>query len=64
MKINEIVQLTGPALVEHLEENNSTGCSAQDLAKVVESHRANEWDDAVDGEEYLAQLSEGKKPWL
>ena len=63
MKINEVIALTGEKLTESIAENNDTGCSAEDLTKIVESHRANQWDEAVDGDDYLTQLQEGKKPW-
>lgn len=63
MKIKEITQLNGQQLVESLAENNSTGCAPEDLAKVVEASRSDNWDDAIDGDEYLAKLRAGIQPW-
>jgi len=62
MKDNEKKQLVGEELVESLRHNNHTGVSAENLAKIVEAHRANIWSDPIDIDDYIKHLEAGGKP--
>ena len=43
MKINEIERLEGKELFESIDRENNTGVKTEDLVKIVEAHRANQW---------------------
>jgi hypothetical protein len=63
MKSSEFTQLSGHMLYEALDQNNDTAVSTADLVRVVEAHRQNVWSDAVNGDDYLKQLMEGRLTW-
>jgi len=63
MKKSSIHDLTGEDLVKALGVNNDTGVSPENLAKIVEAHRADIWSDPIDAEEYLRQIEAGERPW-
>jgi hypothetical protein len=63
MKINEIITLTSEELVESLSKNNDTGCNPEDLAKIVEAHRKDEWSEEIDGDQFIKMIEEEKMPW-
>lgn len=63
MKKSSIHDLTGEELVKALGVNNDTGVSPENLAKIVEAHRADIWSDPIPIEEYLRRLENGEKPW-
>ncbi len=61
MRVNEVIQLEGQKLFEALDASNDTGVATENLVKIVEAHRANEWkrfdtNEAFDA--YLDSLAE------
>jgi hypothetical protein len=62
MQIKEITTKSTNSLREALAQDN-TGIVTEDMVNIVRAHEANEWDAPVDGDAYLKQLTEGKKPW-
>lgn len=63
MRINQVIVESREQLVESLRVDNDTGCSPEDLALVVEAHRADVWSAPVDGDEYLRRLAAGELTW-
>ena len=43
MRIDEITKLEGKALHEAIDVENDTGFKTEDLVKIVEAHRKDEW---------------------
>ena len=43
MRIDEITKLEGKALHEAIDAENDTGFKTDDLVRIVEAHRKNEW---------------------
>lgn len=61
MRVNEVLRLEGAQLHEALDAENNTGIATENLVKIVEAHRANEWkrfdtNEAFDA--YLNSLAE------
>lgn len=60
MRLSEIVRLEGRALREAIESENTTGVSTDDLIRIVNAHREDQWKsfDSVESlNEYLDQLT-------
>lgn len=43
MRLSEIVRLEGRALREAIKSENTTGVSTDDLVRIVDAHRKDEW---------------------
>lgn len=56
MRINEITRLEGKALHEAIQAENDTGFKTEDLVKIVEAHRKNEWRTFESTEEFSKYL--------
>lgn len=56
MRINEIVKLEGKALHEAIHAENDTGVKTEDLVKMVEAHRKDEWKTFETGEDFNKYL--------
>ena len=56
MRINEIVKLEGKALHEAISAENDTGVKTEDLVKIVETHRKDEWKTFETGEDFNRYL--------
>ncbi len=60
MRLSEIIRLEGNALREAIESENTTGVSTDDLVRIVNAHREDQWKsfDSVESlSEYLDQLT-------
>lgn len=55
MKINEVTKSADAVLFESLDKNNDTGFATTDLVKIVNAHRAGQWDESSFDDE-LARL--------
>lgn len=63
MKISEIQRLEGKQLFEAIDRENDTGVRSEDLVRIVEAHRDNQWQvfESVESfEKYLDSLVEDK----
>lgn len=63
MKISEIQRLEGKQLFESIDRENNTGAKTEDLVRIVEAHRKNQWQvfESVESfEDYLNSLVEEK----
>jgi hypothetical protein len=63
MKISEIQRLEGKQLFEAIDRENNSGASTEDLVRIVEAHRKNQWQvfESVESfENYLNALVEDK----
>jgi uncharacterized protein (UPF0335 family) len=56
MRVNEVVRLEGKKLHEALEKENSTGVATANLVKIVEAHRADNWQRFETNEAFDAYL--------
>lgn len=65
MKITEVLKSNSQSLYESLDQTNDTGVLTEDLVKVVETHRADDWSPALTLEESIEMdrlIAEGKFP--
>lgn len=56
MRVNEVTRLEGKKLFEALDKGNDTGVATENLVRVVEAQRKNEWQAFESADDLLAHL--------
>jgi hypothetical protein len=56
MKITEVEQMSEAKLLESINRENDTGFLTEDLVKIVDTHRNDQWSEPMDPDDFIAWM--------